>query len=278
MLVIWASEACGAASGLAPPEDDVLTVAALFELIHMASLAHDDVIDGAATRRGVPALHVVWGLHSAVLAGDYLFTRANRTALTYSRHGIPSLLSQAVELTCEGEVEQDSRLFDCGVTQREYLSHVCKKTATLFGAACQAGAVLGGASGDVEEAMLRFGIEVGCAYQIVDDVIDLTASPGSSGKPSCSDLRGGILTLPVILAMEGAGRSLIERVFESKRIGDDEIRAIRAACEQGNCVERARENARTLARSAAERLAVLPPSPARSALAAIAIGIVDRQR
>jgi geranylgeranyl pyrophosphate synthase len=146
-LLVWRTcEACAFGSPEQPSSDDVLNVAAAFELVHMASLVHDDIIDNAAERRGMPTAHVIWGLHSAVLAGDYLFTRANKVALSCSGPGIASLLNQAIELTCEGEVAQDSRLYDSTVLERDYLSQVCRKTAALIGAACQAGAILGGAA------------------------------------------------------------------------------------------------------------------------------------
>ena len=276
MLVLWASEACAAVSGATPAIEDILSVAAVFELVHMASLVHDDIIDGAGTRRGVPTAHVIWGLHSAVLAGDYLFTRANRVALKYSDHGIASLVNQAIELTCEGEVAQDGRLFDCSVNVNDYLSHVSKKTAALFGAACQAGASMGEASGEIEESMLRFGVEVGCAFQIVDDVMDLEADPRQSGKPSCSDLRSGVLTLPLILAMETPARSLIESCFRSRDFSEAAVRRIQRACESEGCLAKARSEARTLATSALSRLSSLPLSPGKTALEKIAAGVADR--
>lgn len=276
-LVMWTSLACSRASGSEPQDDDVLNVAAAFELVHMASLVHDDIIDGATERRALPTVHLIWGIHSAVLAGDYLFTRANKIALKYSGLGIASLVNQAIELTCEGEVAQDSRLFDCTVSEREYLSHICRKTAALIGAACQAGAILGGATREVEEAMLRFGIELGCAFQIVDDVIDLTSDSATSGKPSCNDIRRGILTLPLIMAMAGPAGGMLERAFGQRSVEGDTVTEIRALCEQSDCIDRARENARVLALSAESRLNALLPSLAKSALAAIARGVVDRR-
>ena len=276
MLVLWTSEACSAMSGATPAVDDALDVAAVFELVHMASLVHDDIIDGAAMRRGMPTAHVIWGLHTAVLAGDYLFTRANRVALKYPDFGVASLVNQAIELTCEGEVAQDSRLWDSSVKVDDYLSHISKKTAALFGAACQAGASLGRATGEIEENMLRFGVEIGCAFQIVDDVMDLEADPRISGKPSCSDLRSGVLTLPLILAMDTPARTLIEDCFRSRDFAETAVRGIQKACESEGCLLRARSDARKLAASALSRLSAFPPSPGRSALEQIAAGMAER--
>ena len=179
----------------------MLDVAAAFEMVHLASLVHDDIIDQSPVRRGRPAVHTVWGIHAAVLAGDYLFTRANRIALGYGM-GIASLMSQAIELTCEGEIAQNGRLFQADLTEREYLSHICRKTASLIGAACQAGAIMGGGGPLLEESLLRFGVELGCAFQIADDIIDITSPGETSGKTQFNDLRRGLWTLPLIFAMK----------------------------------------------------------------------------
>ncbi len=277
LLVVLSAEACAVASGTPAPDDDVLDVASTFELVHLASLVHDDIIDGASERRGMPTAHLIWGIHSAVLAGDYLFTRANKVALRYSGLGIASLVNQAIELTCEGEVAQDNRIFDCTVTEGEYLSHVCRKTAALIGAACQAGAALAGSSSEIEKTMLRFGVELGCAFQIADDVLDLTVDQATSGKPACNDIRRGIMTLPLILAARGPAADLLERVFRAPSVEDADIAGIKAACEREGCIDRARDNASVLALSAESRLNTLPPSGARSALAVMARGAIDRR-
>ncbi len=280
LLVMWCAEACRQSrsqpSGSPPDKETLLDVAAAFELTHMASLIHDDIIDGAPGRRGLPAAHVVWGLHSAVLAGDYLFTRANRVALRYAGIGVASLLNQAIELTCEGEVAQDDRAFDATVAERDYLSHICRKTAALIGAACQAGALIARAERCVEEALLRYGIELGCAFQIADDVIDIESDPKVSGKSACNDLRRGILTLPLILALGTPSAGLVERAFRDRTVPEDVVDQVRQACHKWGCVERARENARALARAAESRLRALEPSEAKSALTSIARGVADR--
>ncbi len=276
LLVLWTSEACSAVDVTKPKIDDVLSVAAIFELVHMASLVHDDIIDGSAQRRGVPTVQILWGLHSAVLAGDYLFTRANRAALKYESYGVASLVNQSIELLCEGEVAQDSRLYDYTVSVEEYFGSITKKTASLFGAACQAGASLGGAGRDLEESMLRFGIDIGCAFQIVDDVMDLCADPRISGKPACGDLRSGVMTLPLILAMETPAGSLIKDVFLKRDLPEEAAARIREACESHHCLSRAKNDALRLADSALSRLRILPPSPAKATLTDMARAMADR--
>jgi geranylgeranyl pyrophosphate synthase len=125
--------------------------------------------------------------------------------------------------------------------------------------------------------VLRYGIELGCAFQIVDDIIDLTSDPSTTGKPSCNDIRRGILTLPLILGMDGPAGSLLQRAFSERNVTDESIRAIRAAAADSGCIDQARDNARALALSAEARLSVLPPSPARAALASMARGVIDRR-
>lgn len=276
LLVIWTAEACANSGAKDLDEKAVLEVAAAFELVHLASLVHDDIIDGACLRRGFPAAHTVWGIHSAVLAGDYLFTRANRIALRYADLGIASIITQAVEMTCQGEIAQDSRLFDPDMTEREYLSCICRKTATLIGAACQAGAVLGGTEPQVEESMLRFGIELGCAFQIADDIIDLVSPSETSGKPQCNDLRRGVPTLPLILAMRSPAGGALRRVYAQRRVTEQDIPAIREVCEKEGCVDRARDTARLLAKSAESRLDLLRPSAAKLSLKTAARSVADR--
>lgn len=276
LLLIWTAEASAEDSGASPDESDVLEVASAFELVHLASLVHDDIIDGATERRGLPAAHTVWGIHSAVLAGDYLFTRANRVVLQHAGRGIASLLNQAIELTCEGEIAQDSRLFDLDVTEREYLSHICKKTASLVGAACQAGAILGGAAAEVEEAMLRFGVELGCAFQIADDVIDLISPSPVSGKPPYNDIRRGVLTLPLILAKESSAKETLSKVFAEKSVSDEEVLSIKRACIEEGCVDRARQSAELLAKLAESRLSCLKPSESKALLVSAARSVAHR--
>jgi len=276
LLTILSSTMAGETFGTTPDQDTVFDVAAAIELIHMASLVHDDIIDDAKRRRGMPTVHVVWGLHSAVLAGDYLFTRANRIALRYPELGIASLFNQAIELTCEGEIMQDERLYDASVTEKEYLSHISRKTAVLMGAACQAGAMLANAPPHAEEALLRFGIELGCAFQIADDVLDFTADPEESGKEACNDLRRGLLTLPTILAMETPIGDLVRKAFQARSVDADTVSEIRAGLILGGHIQKAKQNAAHLARKAASRLSIFSKSASKDALEGIAGEIVNR--
>ncbi len=272
----YAAGSSGGASSTMADREAVLEIAAAVELIHMASLVHDDIIDRAEKRRGKPTVHMLWGIHSAVLAGDYLFTRANKIALRYPRYSFASLFNQAIELTCEGETYQDERLFDPNVTQQEYSSYICKKTAALMGVACQAGAVLAGAGEEVENTLLRFGIELGCAFQMADDVLDFTGDVATCGKQPCNDLKRGLLTLPTILAMGGELGPLISNAFEKRAVSDDLVAIVRDGLISEGYMDSARDRARDLALSARSRLELLPHSGARAALGALAQRVAFR--
>lgn len=276
LLTVLSSAMSGETFGTTPDRGTVTDVAAAIELIHMASLVHDDIIDDAKARRGMPTVHVVWGLHSAVLAGDYLFTRANKVALRYPELGIASLFNQAIELTCEGEVMQDQRLYDSEVTQKEYLSHICRKTAVLMGTACQAGAIIARAPTEAEEALLRFGVELGCAFQIADDVLDFASDGRLSGKEPCNDLRRGLLTLPTIFAMDTPLGNLVRESFASRRVDQETIARVKSGLIAGGCLQRAKEGAAAMARSASSRLSLFAAGDAKTALNQIARDISDR--
>ncbi len=261
LLTIWTAKACSKTFNTSPDARALCDVAAAIELVHMASLVHDDVIDEARERRGMPTVHLIWGLHSAILAGDYLFTRANKVALNYYAQGIPAILNQAIELVCEGEVAQDNRLFDPAVTREDYISHISKKTAALIGAACQAGAAMAQAPPQAQESLLRFGIELGCAFQIIDDIIDLTSDPAVSGKEWCNDLKRGVLTLPLIFGLESEAGSLIRQAFAKGFVSDEVAQEICSRLRATGCIDRARETAARFAAMAESRLDLLASSP-----------------
>lgn len=266
LLTVWTAGACSKTFNTRLDVHAVLNVAAAIELVHMASLVHDDVIDGARERRGMPTVHLIRGLHSAVLAGDYLFTRANKAALNYHDLGIPAIINQAIELVCEGEVAQDDRLFDLTVTRDDYINHISRKTASLIGVACQAGAILAQAPPQAQENLLRFGLELGCAFQIIDDIIDLTSDPAVSGKESCNDLKRGVLTLPLIFGLESDGGDLIRQAFTKGFVSDEVAQEIRSGLRASGCIDQAREAAARFAATAQSRLDFLASSPETLAL------------
>ncbi len=244
----------------------ITDIAAAFEMVHIASLVHDDIIDGSSERRGLPVIHDIWGIHSAILTGDYLFSRANNTALLYAHIGIAGLLNDAVELMCRGEVAQDNRLYDSTVTPSDYFYQIGRKTAALIAAACKAGAMAAGAPPDTQSQLWQFGIRLGTAFQIVDDILDLVSDEEALGKPVFNDLKRGTMTLPLIYAMETEIRSDIIDCFGNRTVPTSNIPTIRKKLVSAGCIERAAGAATTLLESARQNLLALPPSLGRDQL------------
>lgn len=179
----------------------VIPMATALELIHMATLVHDDVIDEAAIRRGLPTANARWGNQTAVLTGDYLFARAFATVAGYASSAMLTLLAEVVSAMCEGEITQKNSTFDYRQSEEDYEARIAKKTANFMAACCRLGAMAAAAPPDVADALWQYGYNLGLAFQVTDDVLDITASEAQIGKPAGNDLREGVITLPVLYAL-----------------------------------------------------------------------------
>lgn len=266
------------AVALADPagRDALMATAAAVELVHMATLVHDDLLDGATLRRGRPTVSASLGPDRAVQTGDFLFARAfGELTEAGDVAAVQHLAAAAVDLS-RGEMDQDGAAFDFALSEEAYLARCRRKTASLFAVACRLGAAVGGAGADAQERLASFGESVGLAFQIFDDILDLSGSATATGKRAGADLRDGTVTLPMILAMreEPALRAALE---DGARAGDgarDDLCA-RLAAHPG--AARARE--RALGYVAAARAAVgdgALDGADGAALRAIADGVVDR--
>ncbi|WP_217914158.1 polyprenyl synthetase family protein [Miltoncostaea marina] len=179
----------------------LLSAAAAVELVHMATLVHDDLLDGATMRRGRPTVAESHGAERAVCTGDYLFARAfGELTRTGSARAVGALAAAALDIS-QGELDQQRAAFDLSLTEEAYLARCRRKTAALFSVACRLGAMVGGAGREAEERLAAFGENVGMAFQIFDDILDLAGAPEATGKRRGTDLCDGTVTLPVILAM-----------------------------------------------------------------------------
>ncbi|HEX6983983.1 MAG TPA: polyprenyl synthetase family protein [Planctomycetaceae bacterium] len=237
------------------PWEPIYDVAAAAELIHVASLIHDDVIDRAPTRRSVSSVNGRWGNHTAVLTGDYLFARAFRLLEGHAARGMVSLMTEAIAAMCEGEALQKEQAYDPLVTEEAYIRRIEGKTAALLAACCEAGARLAGADDAAAKALRTFGLKTGIAYQIVDDSLDLVGSGEVIGKPAGSDLRQGILTLPVILLMEDpAWRRRVRALIHEGRLDDHAVEVVRSGAVETGALHRARQVAEATAEEAVEHL------------------------
>jgi heptaprenyl diphosphate synthase len=180
--------------------DDAITGAVAIELVHQGSLYHDDVIDEAETRRGVPSVNARWSNIVAILAGDFLLARASALAARLGGEVAEVLASTIAEL-CRGQVLELQHLFDVDRTEEGYCSAIEGKTASLFGTSCRVGGMVTGMGEPTLDALTRYGFHVGMCFQIVDDVLDITATDAALGKPAGQDLVEGVYTLPVIHAI-----------------------------------------------------------------------------
>ncbi len=201
-----------AANSVGKPSEAHVTVAVIIEMVHLATLVHDDVMDEAEVRRGRLTLAANWGNDLAVLFGDCLFARALTLAASFPTPEVCRAVAEATNTVCTGEILQTQRRGDFGLTREEYFKVLEMKTAELFALSCELAAVLSGAKAEVRAALREFGLAFGTAYQIYDDCVDLFGSEAVAGKSLGTDLAKGKLTLPVLLLWEQASASERERI------------------------------------------------------------------
>lgn len=242
--------------------------AAAVELVHLATLYHDDVIDESDTRRGVPTVHAKWGTEVAVLAGDYLFARG--CALGAEAGGeVPGILARAIGEVCEGQIVETAALNDPERGTAAYVDTIARKTASLFAAACELGAVTAGAADEARGALKVYGAELGLAFQIVDDLLDLVGDPAETGKMPGTDLQEGVFTLPVLIACE-RDPSLVTSLASGHR----DLSEIMPALEATGAVGAAHEIARSHGDAALEAIAQLPEAEWTAALRLVVSGVL----
>jgi len=242
------------ANGYAGPRSEgAIRLAAVVELLHSATLIHDDVIDSADTRRGRPSANSRWGNHRSVLAGDWLYMQSFQMALEERNFRILDVLIDLTQKMVEGELIQLAKIGRMDVTEEDALRLATYKTACLFSGCARLGAVLGGLEGAEEEALADYGQYAGLAFQMVDDLLDFTASAQQLGKPVLSDLKEGKVTLPLIYAMENGhreARELVARVLEEKEFASVRPETIVALVQESGALDRARNLAHDYARRA----------------------------
>jgi geranylgeranyl pyrophosphate synthase len=261
------------AAGVPPPEtEDLVRAGAAVELVHAATLVHDDVLDRAVLRRGRPTVVASGGRGLATSTGDLLFSRAfaELAAVDSEPHEAVRILSRASAELASGELMQRADAYDLTVTVERYHERCRLKTAVLFRAACELGALLGGGEG---EALARFAERIGVAFQILDDVLDIAGSPDQTGKARGTDLLDGTITLPLILAQQINPALAGVDLRALSETADAEALCTRIAAT--GALERARANALTLVADAKAELPALPDRQ-RTALELVADGVVER--
>ncbi len=254
---------------------DLTDLAAAIELLHIATLIHDDVIDEADTRRGVPTLHALYGHKEAVLAGDWLFSRCFRLASDCSSPDNARLLAALIGALCSEEIHQDLERFAWPESERNYLRKIAGKTAALFSLALRAGAVETKASSANTAALTRAGYAAGMAFQIMDDVLDYESSVGTMRKPVAKDVREGLCTLPLILAVRGAPRRL-RPLLGTTRPDDAAIDSIVAVVRESGALDASKAVAARYTDRAMRELSRLPKGAARDDLHATVERLLSR--
>ncbi|HET7730823.1 MAG TPA: polyprenyl synthetase family protein [Usitatibacter sp.] len=253
-------------------------LAAIIEFIHTATLLHDDVVDESSLRRGRKTANAEFGNAASVLVGDFLYSRAFQMIVDVGSLRIMKVLADATNVIAEGEVLQLLNVHDADTDEEQYLRVIRYKTAKLFEAATQVGAILGGASPEVETALAEYGMHLGTAFQLIDDVLDYSGDLTEMGKNLGDDLAEGKPTLPLIHVMRSgneAERKLVRHAIEHG--GKADLEGVVAAIRRVNALDYARERARAEAAEATARLSLLPDSACRDSLLQLSLFSVERK-
>lgn len=256
-LVLLSAKYCGCSSN----ED--IRYATVFEMVHTATLIHDDVIDHSPTRRGRPSMNAKWGNTLSVLFGDFLSIHSMKQALASRNWQIAELFADVAASMIEGELIQNECLYSLDVSRKTYFDIIERKTAYLFSACTKAGAILAKRDEETSQALVKYGFELGKAFQLIDDLLDYISTTGHLGKPVFSDLAEGKLTLPAISLMEKApsdAAPLIEKIWATgQAMGqatspEDEIKCLLKLMEQHGVLDETREMAKCVSRAAINAL------------------------
>jgi heptaprenyl diphosphate synthase len=253
-----------------------INAAAAAELIHAASLIHDDLVDGAAQRRGKVTVHTRWGSDVALMVGDYFFALASYEMALAPDSRIIAIYAQAVRTIVEGELSPVLAVEPLEQALEQYLHKTGSKTAALFAAACQAGMLCGRGDEAQVTALGRFGYDLGIAFQIVDDVLDYTGDEQTLGKPAGNDLRQGTITLPLIYAVANGAPSALASVLDEPEPDAALVAATIAEVRRWRGIDDAQATAEHYATRARTHLDIFPASPARDALIALTQFVVER--
>ncbi len=258
----------------------VVRLGAVVEIIHTATLVHDDIIDEAQTRRGRPAANTQWGNAKCVLAGDWLYMQSFKIAVQERNFRILDVLIDLTQQMVEGELLQMEKLGKC-ISLEEHFDLIYRKTACLFSTCMRMGAILGGATEDQEERVAKYGRNTGMAFQIVDDVLDLTASEEVLGKPVASDLREGKVTMAVIHALERCTpqeRAVIEKVLHDRAFNGVTHRQVLDILNRYGSLDAALRRAAEYAEEAKQLICNFPDSEIKRALLWVPDFVVAREK
>lgn len=256
----------------------LVPMSAAVELLHVASLVHDDAIDKSPLRRGLPTLYSVWGGSAATIAGDYLFARSAELAAEPGNLRVVRLFARTLMLLAKGELEEDLTVYEWNQSRQDYFRRIDGKTAALFAMATESGAILSNGSETTVESLREYGRNLGLAFQVVDDLLDFTGEEETMGKPVGNDLLQGVLTLPAILYVEQhPNGELIKRGFDARGDGLELGQAI-AEIRESTFIDKSFAIARELVDKAQQAIQPLPDSGAKRALIELTLYVLERNK
>lgn len=274
-LLLLSARLCGSTDGQAVP------LASVIEFIHTATLLHDDVVDSATLRRGIASANTLWGNEASVLVGDFLFSKSFSLMVGVGSLDILRVLSDATTIIAEGEVMQLLCTGEIDLTEERYIGVVRSKTAILMSAACEAGAILGAVSADKQQALADFGMDLGVAFQLMDDTLDYVATEEEFGKSIGHDLEEGKITLPLIHTLRQCSaveRNSIAAVIEKDEMTLDDFRHVSGLVNGYGGIDYAIDAARRSIAACRDRLAVFDDSPIRAAMLQLSDYVVTRNK
>ncbi|MGH9829186.1 MAG: polyprenyl synthetase family protein, partial [Blastocatellia bacterium] len=266
LLLLSSCLVCGNAS------QSAVRMASVMEMLHTATLVHDDIIDEAGVRRGRASVNAKWGNDITVLIGDWLYMTAFDMTLRERNFDILDILTTMTRMMTEGEIIQLGLIGNSGITEDEHLNIVRRKTAHMFSACAEVGAITAAATEAERRALSRYGLSVGIAFQLIDDMLDFVSTEDKLGKPVANDLREGKLTLPLIYLMEAADhsqRQMVEAVIRERGFESVTKEELVGLLRKTGALDKARDAAFRYAGEAIETLSIFPPSQYRHALISV---------
>lgn len=277
VMVLLSAMACGAPEAQVSHAHHLLAMAV--EVLHTATLIHDDIIDGSSTRRGLPTVNHQWGLRTSVLTGDFLLARSCFYISNIEEVRLNTIFSQMVMDMCNGEIAQLQRRYKSSISLEEYLDQVRSKTALLMAVACQGAAIIQHQPAKIESALYQYGDYVGVAFQIMDDILDFSSADNVLGKSSRNDLIQGQITLPTYYALQHSPYAEeLNRLIAGKFESDQELERALEIVLSSDALSRCEKLAENYIAQALEALEALPDLPARQALADLAKFSIQRSQ
>lgn len=255
-----------------------IPVAVAVEMIHMATLVHDDVVDKATMRRGIPTVNAKWSNQVSVLTGDYLFAKAFSILAQTGNNRVVQIMADVVYEMSRGEIAQIESYFQTEQTEEDYYLRIAQKTGYLLAECCRLGGIVAGAEESQIQALYNYGMGFGLSFQIADDLLDFHGSSAKVGKPVCGDLKTGILTLPVIHALQHSPHAAeLRTLIQTRTISDTDIVRVKEILEEAGSFTYAREKAQMHLAKAVDELNRVPELATRTGLQVLADFVINRQ-